>query len=307
MRHAHIDAAQHQRSSDERRQLLALMPQLSLLLTERHVSRAAVRAGVTQPTMSRALASARQLLGDALLIRTRRGTVLTPRAEQLQVALDDVLARFDGLWASPPGEAQQARGLLRIVATDYVSQTHLPTWVAKLRRAAPKLTLELLPWSGDAMGMIEADEVQLGLNPLGQAPQGFFRKRVAEDAYVVILAKRHPAARSELGLAEFTSYAHVLTSTEGGQVGPVDALLRRKRMSRQIAVRVRDFATAAAVVGASDMISTVPRRLALDVQQRFKLVLRKPPLELPAIGIELIWHERRQRDPLLAWVRSQLV
>jgi DNA-binding transcriptional LysR family regulator len=54
------------------------------------------------------------------------------------------------------------------------------------------------------------------------------------------------------------------------------------------------------------MITTVPERLAIRMQGSLGLVLREVPLALPPIGIDLIWHERRHHDPMLAWVRRTI-
>ncbi|MBC7881963.1 MAG: LysR family transcriptional regulator [Anaerolineae bacterium] len=52
---------------------LNLLTILLVLLRERSVTRTARLLGVSQPTVSRALAALREQLGDELLIRTRKG------------------------------------------------------------------------------------------------------------------------------------------------------------------------------------------------------------------------------------------
>lgn len=51
------------------------------------------------------------------------------------------------------------------------------------------------------------------------------------------------------------------------------------------------------------MIAAVPERLAIRIKDVLGLVLKEAPVVLPAIGIDLIWHERRHLDPMLEWVR----
>src|SRR5262249_11455884 len=59
---------------------LNLLVALDALLTERHVSRAAVRIGLSQPAMSNALSRIRTLFRDDILVRTSHGMEPTPRA-----------------------------------------------------------------------------------------------------------------------------------------------------------------------------------------------------------------------------------
>lgn len=107
-----------------------------------------------------------------------------------------------------------ARGRVRFLATDYASQLYLPTIISRVRREAPGISIEVSAWGAEALRLIEGDEAQLGLNPLGVAPRGFYRRRVAQDRYVVALSSSHRLARARLGVSQFAGAAHVLTVTE---------------------------------------------------------------------------------------------
>ena len=290
------------RPTVDHRRLLPLVPQLAVLLSERNVSRAAAKVGVTQPTMSRTLGAARQLVGDELIMRTASGPALTPRGQALLLYAQATLRQLDEFWTPATFTPAAARGTIKLAATDYVSQAYLPAMVGAVRRDAPQLFLEVVPWSAEALSRIERDEVQLGLNPLGAAPGGFYRRRLAVDRYVVVTAAGRGRRVARLDLERFVQAPHVLTTTEGGERGIVDRVLRGQGRRRTIVARVGEFQTAAALVGASDLVATLPERLAQSVRQRFGLALYPPPIKLPPITIDLIWHERRHRDPLLAWL-----
>ena len=73
---------------------LNLVLALDALLAERHVTRAAARLGITQSAASHALARLRDVLGDPLLVRGPRGTMIpTPRATALAPAIPEVSVR----------------------------------------------------------------------------------------------------------------------------------------------------------------------------------------------------------------------
>src|SRR5580704_4043025 len=59
---------------------LNLLPVLDALLTERSVSRAGTRLGLSQPAVSNALAQPRELLHDPLFLRKSGGMAPTERA-----------------------------------------------------------------------------------------------------------------------------------------------------------------------------------------------------------------------------------
>jgi DNA-binding transcriptional LysR family regulator len=67
---------------------------LHAVLEERSATRAAARLHVTQSAVSNALARLRQLLGDPLVVRSGRGLVPTPRAEQLAPLLREATDRL---------------------------------------------------------------------------------------------------------------------------------------------------------------------------------------------------------------------
>jgi DNA-binding transcriptional LysR family regulator len=62
---------------------LILLVVFDAVMQERNVTRAGQRLGLSQPAMSHALSRLRHMLKDDLFIRTPKGMLPTPRAEQL--------------------------------------------------------------------------------------------------------------------------------------------------------------------------------------------------------------------------------
>ena len=83
---AHVDVAD-----------LNLLKHLYALLEERHVTRAALHCGLSQPAMSRALERLRALFGDELLIRNASGFERTSRANLILAELRTLLPRLEAL------------------------------------------------------------------------------------------------------------------------------------------------------------------------------------------------------------------
>src|SRR6266446_4898004 len=71
---------------------LNLLVVFDAIMTERSVTRAGQRLGLSQPAMSHALTRLRHMLEDDLFVRSPAGMMPTPRAEQLaspvRIALD---------------------------------------------------------------------------------------------------------------------------------------------------------------------------------------------------------------------------
>ena len=73
---------------------LNLLVALDALLTERNVTRAAKRVGMTQPGMSNALHRLRRLFDDELLVRSGRSFLLSPHGEALAAPVAEILAQI---------------------------------------------------------------------------------------------------------------------------------------------------------------------------------------------------------------------
>src|SRR5467141_3664288 len=122
---------------------LNLLPPLVALLEERHVTRAAVRSGLSQPAMSRTLARLRRLLDDQLLIRNGNGYVLTPRAERIQRQLAGVMPQLEMLFAAEAFDPATAEEHYRIAATDYALLLFLHQVAREVNKLSPHSALRI--------------------------------------------------------------------------------------------------------------------------------------------------------------------
>src|SRR6266576_330068 len=122
---------------------LNLLPALSALLDERHVTRAAQRSGLSQPAMSRTLARLRRVLDDQLLIRDGSGYVLTPRAERIQRQLAGLMPQLETLFAAEVFDPATAEEHYRVAATDYALLLFLHQVAREVNRLSPQSALRI--------------------------------------------------------------------------------------------------------------------------------------------------------------------
>jgi DNA-binding transcriptional LysR family regulator len=57
----------------------------------------------------------------------------------------------------------------------------------------------------------------------------------------------------------------------------------------------------------TDLIATVPERLALQLAPLFSLSMCALPVALPSAPIHLLWHERVQQDEGNRWLRGVVI
>ena len=72
-------------------------------------------------------------------------------------------------------------------------------------------------------------------------------------------------------------------------------------------MRVPHFLAAPMLVAESNMILSLPRRLANRIATTTPIAVLEIPLEIERFKLTMIWHERRHDDPAHAWLRQQVV
>lgn len=96
------------------------------LTQTKHVSRAAERLGVTQPTLSHCIKRLEKSVGTLLFIRTKKGIELTPAAERLRQSSEELIMKWNEVLKAATDEVEQAKGLIKLGIHTAVAQYVLP-------------------------------------------------------------------------------------------------------------------------------------------------------------------------------------
>lgn len=301
---------------------LNLLLVLDALLTERHVTRAGRRVGLTQPATSRALSRLREHFGDPLLIRDGNALLPTTRAEQLAAPLTAALAALGDALADPsPFDPQTARMTLSIAAADYGQFVALPPLIAHLQRVAPGVDLVVKDLGATPVAEALAEgRIDLALAPRpgsARLPRSgvevfdegahLFRRHLFDERFVCLVRTDHPRVKKRLTLETFIALPHAFIAPRGTPGGIVDDALAALGRERRVAVMLQSFLVAPWLIAQSDLIITLAERLARALSNTLPLRVLPPPVALPPFAIEAIWHERRHRDPAHRWLRGELV
>src|SRR5882757_1772809 len=164
---------------------LNLLIPLRVLLTERHVTRAADKLGITQPAMSASLARLRAVFGDQLLVRGPRGLTPTLRAQQLMDQLDQVIAVIEQLVALPTEFVPDtSRRTFTLIGTDFIETLLLPSLMADLAVAAPSVQVVFRPPDPRNLeALMSEGEADLAVGYLPYAPKGLITSVAFHDRF----------------------------------------------------------------------------------------------------------------------------
>jgi DNA-binding transcriptional LysR family regulator len=285
---------------------LNLLVLLRALLSERHVTRAARRVGLSQSAASHALSRLRELYGDELLVRRGRGLEPTPRALLLVPELEQGLAQLESTLRSQAAfEPRQARRHFTIAAADYFQFTLGPL-LQRLAVEAPGFELTFVSFT-DALPLLESGHADLGLLPRLPLPSSFTARRLFSDGFVCMARKRHPGKLGKrLTLQQYLDAGHLLVAPGGTPGSLIDTELARRGLQRRISARLSSFLAAPAVVSQSDLLSTGPEQLWRQQAMLYPVKLSALPFRLPRFEIDLVWHARRETDPAHTFLRDAL-
>jgi DNA-binding transcriptional LysR family regulator len=287
---------------------LNLLVAFEALMSERNVTRAAAQVGVSQPAMSAALSRLRKLLGDPLFLRSAAGLLPTPRARELAEPLSHALRQIESTLIKTPGFVPEAASLtFNIGLSDYPAFVLLPSLLEALGKQAAGVSLSVHAFDNRdrAVDLLDAGviDVAIGVSPT-HADVRIRTRPVLRDEFVTIVGSRNPASKRGMDLKAYLELSHVLVSPEGERHGRVDEALAQRGKKRVLALTLPQMFTVPAVVARTNLTATVMKRVALNSPDSRRVVLFPPPIALPEIVFDLIWHRRSDSHPAQLWFRE---
>ncbi|QXH35035.1 LysR family transcriptional regulator [Pseudomonas muyukensis] len=292
---------------DLRRIDLNLLLTLHALLSEQHVSRAALRLHRSQPAVSHALAQLRQLFADPLLVRRGGRLQLSARAEALREPLQQALQQLDGLLGSPGFEPGKARRTFRLAMSDYGARVALPALMRLLRREAPGIDVLVSQGSREAMlGQLIDGEADLALGVFPELPGEMAQQVLFEESFVCLADRASLPPRGGLGLSQWLARPHVLVAVRAGIDNEIDLALDALGERRRIALTLPHWGVAQGLVAGTDLVLTVARRSLAGARLDPALRQFPPPLAIAPFAFAQAWHPRRDGDAGHRWLRAQI-
>ncbi len=186
--------------------------------------------------------------------------------------------------------ATSTRGFT-LAMTDIGEIYFTPRLMEALSAAAPGVTISTVR-NNTATSLrdeLEAGHVDIAIGLLPQLKAGVFQRRLFLQRYVCIFSKAHPLARKRsVSLKDFSAADHVQVQAAGTGHGKADDVMAAQGIHRRIKLKVPHFVAIGHILRSSDMIATVPERLAQSIAEPFGLVWRPHPVALPQIAINSV-------------------
>jgi DNA-binding transcriptional LysR family regulator len=289
---------------------LHLIRVLHTVLTERSVSKAAIRLGMHQPAVSASLKRLRDFAGDPLLVRSGAGMVPTDAALRMVEPAASILRGAEMLFSDARGfEPASARHTFRLAASDYLDPLFLPQLVAQIKSQAPLCHIEIQPLSAaaDYRAQLAQGEVDVVIGNWSTPPDDLHLGRLLGDEVVCLVAKNHPAVRRGWDPAAWLTADHIAPSAmHPGARGVIDDYLDSQGLQRNITARCPHFGLIPAMVASTLLVLTTGRQYCERYVDSLPLTILSCPIEFPRMMYYQLWHERTHTSAASKWLRERV-
>lgn len=284
---------------------LNLLCYVDMILEESSVTRAAARLHISQSALSNALARARVLLNDDILVRSGKRMVPTPYAIRIKTPLRQAIESLKtDILPQKSFDPKTDSFCFRTAFRGFEESVILPGLFASLAEY-PNLSL----FNRHPRSIHDVDELAKGiihftLTPRIRERDGIMCKRLITEKFVCVVGQGFHA--NELDAGSLCNHKHLLISLFGGP-GIVDQELEKHGMKRSIRITVGEFGTAPLMLLSDpSLVTIVPESLAKLWGRHYPLRVLSCPLKIEPLVLYLSWHASSQKSPPLVWFKDQI-
>jgi DNA-binding transcriptional LysR family regulator len=276
---------------------------------ERQISAVARRLKLSQPAVSNALARLRRSFGDELFVRTAQGMQPTPLAQQLAESVSAALAHVtQALNRHDSFVAATSERHFTLAMTDVGEVYFMPGLIETCRRLAPGIQLSTVRAGAiDLKSDMESGRVDLAIGAFDSISGALYQRRLFRQNYVSMFRNGHPLAGKKITIKDFLAAQHLVVSSQESPYDRINQLLEKAGVRTNTHFRVPHFTAVPYIVSNSDLLVTVPQKLAESAALPFGLQYLRPPLRLPSLQTNIFWHRRFNQDAGNQWLRKLMV
>jgi LysR family transcriptional activator of mexEF-oprN operon len=270
------------------------------LARTRRTTEAARQLGLTQSTVSHALARLRDLFDDPLFVRRPHGLEPTPRALELAPRIDGLIDMAGAVMTRGGFDPTLSERRFRLAAAEFVAAVVCGPLTTTFRREAPRASFNVdFLMGGSTLDMLRRGEVDLVLGQFLRLPPGVEATLLYHDRYCVVARKRHPKVKGSIDARTYVGLPNIFVG-RSGETGITDARLPNPAIVSTVAVVPR-WLTALTMVATSDAVATCPRRLAERMAGFLKLQIIDADFAGPRFAISVV-RRAGEVDPGIDWL-----
>lgn len=153
---------------------------------------------------------------------------------------------------------------------------------------------------------MEAGRVDLAIGAFDDMGAGVMQRMLFRQGYATLFRQAHPTAHAGMGLKAFRAERHLIVS-RAAPYGQVNQSMERAGLDMAEHFSVPHFSAVPYIVSTTNLLATVPEKLAASAAPPFGLRFLTPPLKVPALQTNMYWQRRYDRDGGNLWLRGLIV
>jgi len=283
---------------------LNLFAVFDAIYTAGSLTKAADVLCITQPAVSNSLARLRDMLNDPLFVRTGHSMTPTPVAQNIIVPAREALGLLrKSVQQGHVFEPEISSKVFHFASRDLLEVSIMPRLMARLQNLAPNITLTNYEINRKTVvSSMASGNLDFFADASTFTDPHLKKQAIAQDRFVVIARKQHPALKQGLDLNAFLSLGHINVSHRKVGAGPIDFALDKIGTKRKVVMRTQHFLTVPSAIVKTDLIACIPYHLA----KHYDLAMFEIPFDIPPIEYYLYWHLSADGDSAHQWMREQI-
>jgi DNA-binding transcriptional LysR family regulator len=227
------------------------------------------------------------------------------RGERVLRELDTLMPRLEAVVRGEDFDPAHSQERFRIAMTDHASMVLMPPLIERVRGAAANLKVDVSVWNDRSYEDSAAGRIDMALSA-EDPPHDLDAEVLYEEDFVCLAGRGQHIRTRRFTLKQYLSLPHAIVETWAGQQTRVDRPLAELGLRRNAALRIPFFVSTILTIGRTDLIITVPRRLAKFAAATAVVREIEPPREIKGFSYFMAWHPRLTAEPAHAWFREQL-
>lgn len=289
---------------------LNLLLVFNAIFSERSISKAARKLGMSQPAVSNALRRLRDFTGDTLFYKSGTGVAPTRAALTLAIPISHALDTVErSLTSVRSFDPQTSHRTFKIGVTDITNPMITPALVSLTRRLAPNIQLEFVmqPGTGSREALKRGD-FEIAVLSTFALDNELISEVVWNEPFSLIVSRNNPLAANpkpsaeDISKMEFVMSTHVPALREA-----IDSVFRQNNIERKVVCLLADTQSIYPLVSTSDLAACVGRTMAEHFNQDESLVFLDLPFDLGRVEANVVWTASSDDDDGHRWIREHVI
>ncbi len=285
---------------------LNLLRVFDAIMRERSITRAAMRLGRTQPSVSHALNRLRDILGDELFLRVDGQMAPTPRAKDLSVTISKALSDVNlAIEQHLHFEPKYTTRTFRLCVSDYTAVVVLQALIQKFITQAPKAKLNVVHAQNFEVALkLRKREIDCAIVGDYSGNDPLIEQELVSKDRMVCAAWSGNTKLKDMTLQRYLDAQHLQISSDGRSSGMMDRALKDIGLSRTTIAVTPYYMGIPYVLAGTDIMTVFGEGTLLALPPDSDLTIFPPPVELPDLRVELLYENSVSPDPGREWLMN---